>query len=78
MATVNPWKRFIGLLPGGARTVGTVASINTSAGTTTLTLRNGVAVVVQGTSVGVGQKALVSDGQITGQAPSLPQYDVEV
>ena len=78
MATVNPWKRFIGLLPGGARTVGTIASINISAGTTTLTLRNGVAVVVQGTSVGVGQKAFVSDGQITGQAPSLPQYDVEV
>jgi len=78
MATVNPWKRFIGLLPGGARSVGTVASINTSAGTTTLTLRNGVAVVVQGTSVGVGQKAFVSEGQITGQAPSLPQYDVEV
>ena len=78
MATVNPWKRFIGLLPGGERTVGTVANINASAGTSTLTLRNGVAVVVQGTSVGVGQKAFVSDGQITGQAPSLPQYDVEV
>tara|TARA_R110000751_G_scaffold276691_1_gene377842 strand:+ start:6091 stop:6327 length:237 start_codon:yes stop_codon:yes gene_type:complete len=78
MATVNPWKRFIGLLPGGTRTVGTVSSINTSAGTTTLTLRNGVAVVVQGTSVGVGQKAFITDGSITGQAPSLPQYDVEV
>ena len=50
----------------------------TSAGTTTLTLRNGVAVMVQGTTVGVGQKAFVVDGKITGQAPSLPQYDVEV
>ncbi|MGM8936445.1 hypothetical protein ACS8E9_16465 [Pseudomonas neustonica] len=78
MATVNPWKRFIGLLPGGERTVGTVANINASAGTSTLTLRNGVAVMVQGTNVGVGQKAFVVDGKITGHAPSLPQYDVEV
>ena len=78
MATVNPWKRFIGLLPGGERTVGTVANINASAGTSILTLRNGVAVMVQGTSVGVGQKAFVVDGKITGQAPSLPQYDVDV
>lgn len=78
MATVNPWKRFIGLLPGGSRTVGTVANVNTAAGTSAVTLRNGVQVVVQGTSVGAGQKAFITDGRITGQAPSLPQYDIEV
>lgn len=78
MATVNPWKRFIGLLPGGSRTVGTVASVSSTTGTSTVTLRNGVNVVVQGTSVGVGQKAFITDGSITGQAPSLPQYDIEV
>lgn len=78
MATVNPWKRFIGLLPGGSRTVGTVASINASSGTSTVTLRNGVQVTVRGVSVQAGQKAFIVDGQITGPAPSLPQYDVEV
>ena len=78
MATVNPWKRFIGLLPGGSRTVGTVANVNNAAGTSTVILRNGVQVVVQGTSVGVGHKAFITDGSITGQAPSLPQYEIEV
>lgn len=28
MATVNPWRRFIGLLPGGARTVGEVIDVD--------------------------------------------------
>jgi len=78
MATVNPWKRFIGLLPGGTRTVGTVASINTHAGTSTITLRNGSQMTARGTGVPVGQKAFVVDGQVMGQAPALPQYEVEV
>lgn len=29
MATVNPWKKFIGLLPGGSKMVGEVVSVNT-------------------------------------------------
>lgn len=78
MATVNPWKRFIGLLPGGTRTVGTVASINTTTGTSTITLRNGSQMTARGTSVAAGQKAFVVDGQVAGQAPGLPQYEVEV
>lgn len=78
MASVNPWKRFIGLLPGGSRTVGTVISINSSAGTSIVQLRNGVNVGAKGVGVQVGQKAFVVDGQIAGPAPNLPQYDVEV
>jgi len=78
VATVNPWKRFIGLLPGGTRTVGTVASINNFAGTSIITLRNGSQMTARGTSVPVGQKAFVVDGQVMGQAPTLPQYEVEV
>lgn len=78
MATVNPWKRFIGLLPGGTRLIGVVTSIHTAQGTSTLSLRNGSTVVVRGTSVPIGNKAFVVDGQITGPAPSLPQYDIEV
>lgn len=78
MATVNPWKRFIGLLPGGTRTVGTVASINTSTGTSTITLRTGSQMTARGTDVAVGQKVFVVDGQVVGQAPALAQYEVEV
>lgn len=78
MATTNPWKRFIGLLPGGSRTVGIVASINTSAGTSTITLRNGSQISAKGTGVPQGQRAFVVDGQVTGTAPNLPQYDFDV
>lgn len=78
MATVNPWKRFISLLPGGSRTVGEVISISTATGTSIIELRNGVQIAARGTDVAVGLKAFIIDGQITGQAPSLPQYDVEV
>lgn len=78
MATVNPWKRFIGLLPGGAKTVGAVISVSTVAGTSRVRLRTGVEVTVTGVSVAVGQNAFISDGVVTGPAPSLPQYDIEV
>ena len=78
MATVNPWKRFINLLPGGGRAVGEVISISTATGTSIIELRNGVEISVRGVSVEVGLKCFIVDGQITGQAPSLPQYDVEV
>lgn len=78
MATVNPWKRFISLLPGGQRAVGTVASINSLSGTSIVTLRNGSQIAAVGTGVAVGQKCFMADGQITGPAPQLPQYDIEV
>lgn len=78
MATVNPWKRFISLLPGGSRAVGEVISVSTATGTSILELRNGVQIAARGVEVAVGLKAFVVDGQITGPAPSLPQYDIEV
>ncbi|MDU4255782.1 hypothetical protein [Pseudomonas sp.] len=78
MATVNPWRRFIGLLPSSAKTVGEVLSIDTFAGTSRVRLRTGADVVVSGTSVAVGNNAFLAEGQVLGQAPSLPQYDVEV
>lgn len=78
MSTVNPWKRFISLLPGGVRTVGTVTGIHPLSGTSTVQLRNGSSVTVQGLSVPVGQRAFIVDGRITGPAPNLPQYEVEV
>lgn len=78
MSTVNPWKRFIGLLPGGSRTVGTVTSVNLQNGTSVITLRNGNQISAKGTGVARGLKAFVVDGQVVGQAPALPQYEVEV
>lgn len=78
MATVNPWVRFRNLLPGGSRSVGEVISISTATGTSIVELRNGVQISAPGVDVAVGLKAFIIDGQITGQAPSLPQYDVEV
>jgi hypothetical protein len=78
MASVNPWKRFISLLPGGARTVGSVVSISTASGTSVIALRNGVQITARGVDVAVGHKAFIEDGQITGPAPDLPQYDIEV
>lgn len=78
MATVNPWKKFIGLLPGGVRAVGTVTAVDIASGTSTVELRNGVSIAARGTGMAVGSKAFVVDGQITGPAPELPQYDIEV
>jgi len=78
MATTNPWKRFIGLLPGGVRTVATVRSINIGAGISEVELRTGTNVTVRGVDVAVGGKAYIADGTITGPAPELPHFDVEV
>ncbi len=78
MATVNPWKRFIGLLPGGVRTVGMVKSINSTTGMSEVELRTGTRVTVRGVDVPVNSKAYIADGVITGPAPNLPHYDVDV
>ncbi|WP_296276556.1 hypothetical protein [Pseudomonas sp. UBA7530] len=78
MATINPWKRFIGLLPGGVRTVAIVRSINTTAGLSEVELRTGVRVTVRGVDVPVNSKAYIADGTITGPAPDLPHFDVDV
>lgn len=78
MATINPWKRFIGLLPGGVRTVAIVRSINTAAGLSEVELRTGTRVTVRGVDVPVNSKAYIADGVITGVAPDLPHYDVDV
>lgn len=78
MATVNPWKRFIGLLPGGVRTVGTVKAINTTTGLSEVELRTGTRVTVRGVDVPVNSKAYIADGVITGPAPGLPHFDVDV
>jgi len=78
MATTNPWKRFIGLLPGGVRTVATVRGINPASGLSEVELRTGTRVIVRGVDVPVSSKAYIADGLITGPAPDLPHFDVDV
>lgn len=78
MATTNPWKRFIGLLPGGVRTVAIVRSIDTTTGLSQVELRTGTRVTVRGVDVPINSNAYIADGTITGPAPSLPHFDVDV
>ncbi|MGU2448354.1 hypothetical protein ACSESA_10575 [Pseudomonas aeruginosa] len=78
MATVNPWRRFIGLLPGVAHTVGEVLDVDEGTGTCRVRLRNSVVIAARGTTVPARHMALISDGLVTGPVPQLPQFDIEV
>ncbi|MBT9134922.1 MAG: hypothetical protein DDT38_01664 [Firmicutes bacterium] len=53
-------------------------SINSSAGINEVELRTGTRATVRGIDVPVSDKAYIADGVITGPAPSLPHYDVDV
>jgi hypothetical protein len=75
--TVNPWQKFKNLLPGGARTVVTITA-NNGDGTSNAALRDSTAILVKGETVAPGNKALVVDGEVRQQVPSLPQTAVEV
>lgn len=78
MATINTWKRFIDLLPGGTRLIGEVVTVNLDAGTSRVRLRGGSEIVVRGTHVPVEAMAFIVDDIISGPVPSLPQFDIEV
>ena len=74
MATVNPWRRFIGLLPGGARTVGEVIDVDEGAGTCRVRLRNNVVIAARGTAVPAGAGAAwASAGSCSKWRQSFPQ-----
>ena len=77
MATANPWKQFQGLLPQTSRFIGTVASHNAN-GTSTITLRNGSSMTAKGQGVAVSSKALIDDGEVLREVPSLPAYTVQI
>lgn len=78
MATINTWKRFIDLLPGGSRSIGEVVELYPDVGTSRVRLRNGGEIIVRGVSVPVGSMAFISDSALTGPAPNLPYFDIEV
>ena len=75
--TVNPWRKFQGLLPGGGRTVVAITS-NNGDGTSSATLRDGTPIRVRGEGVAAPNRALVVEGEIKTQLPTLPQSSVQV
>lgn len=70
--SVNPWQKFKGLLPDGARTYATIFSVDTSAGTSVVTLQNGDKLTVKGAGFTVGDRVLIADGEARTKVPALP------
>lgn len=73
----NPWVKFGALIAPGAKAVVTVTAVNSN-GTSVVTLRTGETITVQGTSVGVGEGAVIQNGRIIGQAPALTAVSVDI
>ncbi len=66
----NVFNRFQQLLPQAVTTVVTITALNGD-GTSDATTLGGVAVIVNGESVAVGQKAYIQNDSIVRQAPDL-------
>ncbi len=75
--SVNPWRAFQALLPGGSQVVVTVVA-NNGDGTSRVQLRDGTEIEVKGEGVSPPNLALLVDGELKVQVPSLPQMSVEV
>ena len=75
--SVNPWRAFQQLLPGGSQSVATIVS-NNGDGTSNAITRDGTPIVVKGEGVAPPGQALIVDGEISVQVPALPQTSVEV
>lgn len=74
---MNLWRRFQTLLPSDPLLVGEVVSHNAD-GTSTLQAPDGAYLRVRGQGVTVGLMAFVRGGRIEGEAPNLPDYEVDV
>ena len=75
--SVNPWRAFQQLLPGGSQSVVTITA-NNGDGTSNATARDGTPMVVKGENVAPGLPALIVDGEIKTAVPALPQTTAEV
>ncbi|KRV80119.1 hypothetical protein [Aeromonas veronii] len=74
---MNLFKRFLELVPGAdPLLVGTVTTVGTT--TTTLTALAGGTVTVRGIGVAIGKKAFYRGGELAGEAPDLPTFELEV
>ncbi|OCA61521.1 hypothetical protein A9R10_12690 [Aeromonas piscicola] len=74
---MNLFKRFLELVPGvDPLLVGTVTAMTST--TTTLDTLAGGTVTVRGVGVTIGKKAFYRGGELAGEAPDLPTYEIEV
>jgi hypothetical protein len=74
---MNLFKRFLDLVPGAdPLLVGTVAAVGAT--TTTLSTLAGSTVTVRGTGVAIGKKAFYRGGELAGEAPDLPTFELVV
>ena len=74
---MNLFKQFQALIPGAdPLLVGTVSA--TTGTSTTLETPGGGVVIVRGGGVAIGQKAFYRGGELEGEAPDLPTYEIEV
>jgi hypothetical protein len=78
MSQTNLYRVLRELLPEPALMVATVAAVNTSQGTSTVSFPGGGLQRVRGTSVAAGSLAFVRDGVIEGAAPALTLEMIEV
>ncbi len=74
---MNLFKQFRELIPGAdPLMVGTVTA--TTGTSTTLETQGGGVVIVRGGGVAIGQKAFYRSGEMAGEAPDLPTFEIEV
>ncbi|MGL4715594.1 MAG: hypothetical protein ACRCWL_06740 [Aeromonas sp.] len=74
---MNLFKRFLELVPGAdPLLVGTVQAVDDTR--TTLLTPAGGTVIVRGVGVEVGKHAFYRGGELAGDAPDLPIFEVEV
>ena len=74
---MNLFKQFQALIPGAdPLLVGTVTA--TTGTSTTLETPGGGVVIVRGGGVAIGQRAFYRGGELVGEAPALPTYEIEV
>lgn len=74
---MNLFKRFLELVPGAdPLLVGTVTAMTST--TTTLDTQAGGTVTVRGVGVAIGKKVFYRGGELAGEAPDLPTYEIEV
>jgi hypothetical protein len=72
----NLWRQFQDLLPTNATLIGTVVTTHADH-TVSVQLLDGGLLRVAGTAAD-GTRVFIRDGRIEGEAPELPQVDIEI
>ena len=72
----NPWVELESLFPKPTLQIGTITNVSVSTETSTITLLDGTALTASGSSWTIGKKVFIDRGIITGEAPTLPYFEV--